>query len=243
MKQTLYLIRHGHTAGTESALMYGATELPVTEDGLTEIAGYSDAGIYPDPEGAAVFTSGMVRTLQTLAVMYGADPASVHVSLEDIYPSRSGNIERIAERISGLCSVLHDSQPLLREVDVGAYEMMTIDEILEGEYGRKWITGEIEEPDFPGGDTNRGFEERVNRGLISVLDKAKADGHEKIIVISHGGVITYIMDRAFPGRYKNKWIWCPRPGTGYRLEIEDGIAVSWAPVGDIGENETPVKDL
>ena len=243
MKQTLYLIRHGHTAGTESALMYGATELPLTKDGLDDIAGYSDAGIYPDPEGAAVYTSGMIRALQTLAVMYGADPADVHVSLEDIYPEKDDNIERVANDIAELCSVPHDTEPMLREVDLGAYEMMTVDEILEYEFGRKWIGGEIDEPDFPGGDTDRGFQDRINRGLWDVLKKAKADGLDRIIIVSHGGVITYIMNKAFPGRYDNKWIWCPKPGTGYKIEIEDSSPVSWTPVGDIGENETPTKDL
>ena len=164
MKQTLYLIRHGHTAGTEATLMYGATELPLTKDGLDEIAVYSDAGIYPDPNGAAVYTSGMIRALQTLAVMYGADPGDVHVRLEDIYPEKDGNIERIANNIAELCSVPHDTEPMLREVDLGAYEMTTVDEILEYEFGRKWIGGEIDEPDFPGGDTDRGFQDRINRG-------------------------------------------------------------------------------
>ena len=48
---------------------------------------------------------------------------------------------------------------------------------------------------------------------------------------------------SFPGRYDNKWIWCPKPGTGYKIEIEDSNPVSWTPVGDIGENENPTKDL
>lgn len=200
MRQILYLIRHGHTAGTESDLIYGATELPVTEDGLREVASFAAAGHYPDPEGAAVWTSGMYRTEQTLREMYG--------------------------------EIEHRQEPLLKEIDLGIFEMKTAREIMEHEYGRAWLTGEIDKPSFEGGDSHEGFEDRVNRGLMNLLETAASEGTDRIIAVIHGAVITYIMNRAFPGVYENMWTWCPSPGTGYRIEVEDGEAASWTPVGD-----------
>lgn len=71
MKLNLYLIRHGHTTGTEAKLLYGSSELSLTEEGLREITSFAEQGIYPDHEDAAVWTSGMKRTEQTLRGMYG----------------------------------------------------------------------------------------------------------------------------------------------------------------------------
>lgn len=208
MKQTLYIIRHGHTSGTQSDLFYGATELPVTEEGLREIEDFAEAGIYPDPEGADVWTSGMYRTEQTLNAMYG----------------ETG----------------HRQEPLLKEIDLGVYEMKTFDEIMEDEFGKAWLSGEIEKPDFEGGDSHDGFEDRVNRGVQNLLKESAALGTDRIIAVIHGAVITYIMNRAFPGVYDDLWNWTPNPGTGYRIEIEDGVPVSWAPVGDTGVRVVPM---
>ena len=211
MKQTIYLIRHGHTTGTEADLLYGASELPVTEDGLREIACFADQGIYPDPENAAVWTSGMHRTEQTLREMYG--------------------------------DIDHRQEPLLREIDLGIYEMKTVDEVLEDDFGRDWLSGRITEPSFEGGDSHEGFVDRINRGLWHLADLAADEGKTTVIAVIHGAVITYIMNQAFPGVYENKWIWCPNPGTGYKLVIEGDKALSWEPVGDIGGNATPARDL
>ena len=71
MKQTLYLIRHGNTEGTERGILYGATDLPVTEQGLEELRRMAASGIYPEPSGAGLYTSGMLRTEQTFAAIYG----------------------------------------------------------------------------------------------------------------------------------------------------------------------------
>lgn len=213
MKQILYIIRHGHTSGTESELLYGSTDLAVTEDGFREIEAYAEEGIYPDTEGAAVWTSGMLRTEQTLKAMYG--------KLYDNLP--------------------HRHEPRLREIDLGKYEMKTVREAMQDEYGKAWLTGELDELDFEGGDSESSFKERVNNGLWHLLNKAHEEGHDRIIAVLHGAVITYIMDAAFPGVHDNKWAWCPNPGTGYRLVIEDGVPVSWELVGNTGENATPVK--
>lgn len=71
MKQTLYLIRHGHTEGTEQKLVYGWTELSLSEDGSRELAELREADIYPSVEGARLYTSGMLRTEQTFEIIFG----------------------------------------------------------------------------------------------------------------------------------------------------------------------------
>lgn len=239
MKQIVYLIRHGHTAGTESDLMYGDTELPVTHDGLREVADFAARGIYPDPEGAAVYTSGMIRALQTLAVMYGADPDGVYIRTEDVYPPRMGSIERTAEEIGSLCTVPHMKEPLLREINVGPYEMMTIREILEDDYGRKWLEGRVDDPTFEGGDSMSGFRRRALKGIRRITEDAAARGIERIIAVIHGGVIASILQAFYPDTYEDIWDWTPAPGTGYAVTFVDGKPVSWEMVGDTGYRAIP----
>jgi len=212
MKQTLYLIRHGNTPGTESDLIYGATDLPLTEAGVKEIREMAVAGTYPDPEDAAIYTSGMLRTEQTLHAMYGETDHSV--------------------------------APLLKEVNLGQYEMMTAREVMKDDFGRRWLMGELdpEELVFENGDSDASFRERTGKGIDEIIERELAEQKEKIIVVAHGGVITYIMDRFFPGVYEeNMWDWTPLPGSGYEIVLEDGRPVSWSVVGDPDTGYVPPR--
>ena len=80
----LTLLRHGITEGIERSLLYGSTDLPVTERGLKELRARAARGIYPAPGGALVVTSGMLRTEQTLRAIYGELPHRVWPSLREI---------------------------------------------------------------------------------------------------------------------------------------------------------------
>ena len=188
--------------------MYGATELPVTETGLQEVADLAAAGVYPDPDGAALYTSGMIRTEQTFDAIYG--------------------------------DAEHAVAPLLREINVGIYEMMTIQEILEHEFGRAWLGGELEDPHFEGGESFSGFRHRVNGGLRDIIQECLEDEIETIITVVHGGTITFTMDEFFPDRHSGDiWEWTPSPGCGYMVELEDGRPVRWETFGGGGMGIDP----
>lgn len=200
MKQKLFFIRHGHTSGTDRNLMYGATDLPVTEEGLREIAEMAEAGIYPDPEGAELYTSGMVRTEQTFEMIYG--------------------------------DTEHKHAPLLKEINLGKFEMMTVSEILEDEYGRAWLSGEIEDPDFEGGDSLSGFIARTTEGIRRIIDDCLERDIDRMILVVHGAVIACLMNAFFPGVYDDLWNWTPTPGCGYEVILMDGIPTAWTLFGD-----------
>lgn len=211
MKQTIYLIRHGNTPGTESNLMYGATELPVTEEGLREIHERAEKGLYPSPDGAEIYTSGMLRTEQTLRAIYG--------------------------------DIDHRVAPQLREINVGKFEMMTVDQILEDDYGRAWLSGELTDPHFEGGDSISGFSARVNKGIRDVISECAAAGKERAILVIHGAVITFIMDDFFPDVSPDDvWYWTPVPGGGYRIDLEDGKPVSYELMGDFPTGLVPGRE-
>lgn len=80
----LYLIRHGHTEGTENRLYYGVTDYQLTAAGRAEIAANRDAGIYPPPGGKLFFTSELSRTKDTLRIIYGDVPFSSSAAINEI---------------------------------------------------------------------------------------------------------------------------------------------------------------
>ena len=63
------LIRHGKTTANEKRLYCGQTDLPLSESGTEEIVLLKQQGIYPPAE--IFFTSGLLRTEQTLDIIYG----------------------------------------------------------------------------------------------------------------------------------------------------------------------------
>ena len=80
----LVLLRHGRTEGTERHLYYGATDLPLLEDGVRELKDAARRGVYPAPGGFSFVTTGMIRTTETLRAIYGDVPFSVLEDLREV---------------------------------------------------------------------------------------------------------------------------------------------------------------
>jgi len=66
----IYLIRHGKTKANEQRLYCGATDIPLSDAGVTELIDLKNQGIYPK-HADFYFTSGLLRTEQTLDLLYG----------------------------------------------------------------------------------------------------------------------------------------------------------------------------
>jgi len=69
----IHLIRHGKTLANEQKLYCGATDLPLSDAGIAEILDLKNQGLYPKYTDF-YFTSGLVRTEQTLDLLYGSVP-------------------------------------------------------------------------------------------------------------------------------------------------------------------------
>ena len=80
----LVLLRHGRTEGTERHLYYGATDLPLLEDGVRELKDAARRGVYPAPGGFSFVITGMRRTTETLRAIYGDVPFSVLEDLREV---------------------------------------------------------------------------------------------------------------------------------------------------------------
>ena len=82
----LTLIRHGQTEGSINELYYGAADIPVLPESLAEL--HENAARYPTAK--RYFTSGMLRTEQTIRAIYGDVP---HTALPGLREMDFGDFE------------------------------------------------------------------------------------------------------------------------------------------------------
>ena len=82
----LTLLRHGQTEGSLRDLYYGATDLPVLPEPLAAL--HESAGRYPT--APRYYTSGLLRTEQTLRAIYGDVP---HTALPGLREMDFGDFE------------------------------------------------------------------------------------------------------------------------------------------------------
>ena len=71
MNSKIVLIRHGITEGNELRVYYGSTDVSLSERGMRLLREQKAQGMYPESEDAQYFTTGMLRTEQTLEILYG----------------------------------------------------------------------------------------------------------------------------------------------------------------------------
>lgn len=103
--------------------------------------------------------------------------------------------------------------PEFREVDFGAFEMHSYEELRENADYQRWITGDNEKNVPPGGESGAGMTARVT-AAFSALRQLPGD----TVLVTHGGVIAAIMAFCFPEENKTRYQWQPAPGHGYVLE-------------------------
>lgn len=84
----LTLIRHGITDGNKRSLYYGRSDLPLLQEGIDALQASKAQMIYPAAQH--YYTSGMLRTEQTFAVLYGEQ---THEALQGLREMDFGDFE------------------------------------------------------------------------------------------------------------------------------------------------------
>ena len=105
-----------------------------------------------------------------------------------------------------------EADPAFREMDFGAFEMRSYEEMKEDPAYLAWISGDNEANIAPGGESGNGMTARVLAGLERLI----SDGRD-VLLVTHGGVIAAIMAHLFPEEGKNRYEWQPAPGRGYEI--------------------------
>ncbi len=71
MISELILIRHSITDANLTYTYCGSTDMPLNERGIRLVGELKEKYGYPDPEGYSLYTTGLLRTEQTLELLYG----------------------------------------------------------------------------------------------------------------------------------------------------------------------------
>ena len=185
----LYMIRHSLTEGNERRLYYGATDLPLSENGRALCR--SLRGTIELPEGVRYATSGMLRAEETLQLLIG--------------------------------SVAHEILPDLREMEMGAFEMHSYDELKDNPDYQAWLSDESGEFVIPGGESNRAVRERAV-GCVRRLAAAE-DG--AMLAVCHGGIIAAVMHEFFRDSSRSFYNWIPHACHGYAICFRNGQPSEW----------------
>lgn len=85
-------------------------------------------------------------------------------------------------------------EPRLRELDFGEYEGKVYDELKELPHYRAWVDS-VGELQIPGGESAAQLRARLDAWLHDLALNARADGHSKILAVTHGGVIRELRRR------------------------------------------------
>lgn len=139
---------------------------------------------------------------------------------ETSYPTINGaliltsGMQRCEETLSILYGdIPHQTNAAFREMDFGAFEMHSYEELKNEPVYMTWITGDNEANITPGGESGNDMTKRVICGLKQLLTNEK-----DVLLITHGGVIAAIMTYLFPKEEKNRYEWQPKPGGGYSID-------------------------
>ncbi len=228
MNSRIILIRHSLTEGNEKGWYYGATDIPLTDNGIVRVKEYAKRGIYPLAD--LYFTTGMLRTKQTLAHI---NPLALEtaVAIENLKEINFGKWEchtfNQLKNMDGFMDWAHDEEGRLKppggeskqefknRISHGINELLSMH--------ANGMTLKYKEMAEKAGD---------NGTDISNLYEAD-NGNEMpftSLVVCHGGSISMLLNILFPDEAGNIWKYIPEPAQGYVLELEDSKVVAHHPI-------------
>jgi len=106
-------------------------------------------------------------------------------------------------------------EPRLREIDFGAFELRSYEELKDDPDYQAWLSGDNEKNIPPGGESG----EQMCRRVLTAFRELR-DTDLDTVIVTHGGVIAAIMEELFPEESRNRYEWQPGPGQGYVLNGE-----------------------
>ena len=106
----------------------------------------------------------------------------------------------------------------LREMDFGAFEGRTADEMAADADYRAWVDRLCAGP-CPGGEDMDAFAQRSADAFLRQVQKALADGCASLAVVAHGGTVMAVMSRLFRPE-KPYFQWYARNGCGWSFAAD-----------------------
>lgn len=224
----IHLIRHGITEGTAKRWLYGAIDIPLSNEGVDEIARLAKENTYPcqnivDPATGELMSPEAIQQ----ADLYGENPAP------DFYCSGMKRAEQTFFIIYG--AVKHKVINQLRELNFGVFEGHSHAELAGTPLYEAWLEKAGPDTAPPQGESPNQFSKRVLEGFSELLGnhrlKELSHRHSKVpahsVLVCHGGVIAAIMNEYFGTINNNFYSWVPDPGHGYTLILREGKIVEY----------------
>ena len=203
MKSQIHLIRHGITEGNQRRLYYGASDIPLADEGVAELKKLVKEAIYPQADEGDFYTTGLKRTEQTLALIYGdreheVIPELKEMGFGDFEMKSYEDLKEVPEYV-GWISDKSGSAASPGGESIAGFSMRIKEglRILHGKHQLK---------------------ERSVR---------HSGGDAVSVMVCHGGTIATIMDVCFPGQREHFFKWIPDPGHGYTLTLEKSEIVRY----------------
>jgi len=140
-----------------------------------------------------------------------------NLKAQDIYPNNpdlffTSGFRRSIQTLECIYGkVSHKAISELSEYNFGQFEMQSYKDLKHEPAYQAWINDEKGAVTCPGGESRQQFIKRVLFGYNLLLNEP-----ESLLLVSHGGVIAYIMDYLFPDTH-HFYEWQPRPGRGFTL--------------------------
>ena len=140
----------------------------------------------------------------------------------------TSGMRRTKETLHALYGDLESSDlPALAEMNFGAFEMRSYEEMKEDDAYVLWITDKSGDYVCPGGESANAFKARIC-AAFDELARAERD----FLVVCHGGVIANLMARAFPAEGLSFYEWQPKCGRGYEIQLTAGEPLSFRALPD-----------
>lgn len=214
MVSKIYLIRHGITEGNEKRWHYGGADLPLTDGGKKNLQDLVKRGVYPQlPEDADLYTTGLRRTEETLALIAGKRE---HRVIRNLREMEFGEYE---------CNT-YEELSKYADFEKWAWDE-TGDIALPGGESKNQFAARIRE----------GMAELVGYHRLNELSHRHNGQPAVSVIVCHGGVISAVMQELFPDVKGSMWDWMPSPGFGYVLGFQDGKAVTYEDLTEDSEIE------
>lgn len=207
MKSYIVLIRHGITEGILKHWYYGWVDLPIVKEGYEELAKYKEEGAYPElPEDTKYYTTGFVRTTQTLKALFGDVPYKEIPDMKEINFGEweCQTFDELSQR-EGAAEWLSDAN--------GTFVFP----------GGESMQGYMER-------IKRGNKELVGYHRLQELAHRHSGKDAASVMVCHGGTISATMMNWFPGERELFWDWTPMVGLGYIVYFENGEPTSYEPL-------------
>lgn len=203
MKSTIYLIRHSITSGNLGDWYYGALDVPLVQEGIEKLKKLKAEGIYPDPTDADIYTSGMLRTEQTLETIYGKIP---HKVIDELREYNFGIFEgKTYEELTQM----PEFPPFHNDT--------TNDYVIPGGESRNMFEKRA----------LLGWKKLVGFHRLKELSHRHSGLAAVSIAVCHGGVIDRIMHSIFGSDSDLRYQWTPETGRGYAVIFENGDPVRY----------------